>query len=144
LRLVDVIDVEDAPLPANDDFALEMEYGEGALREASTYLESVGEVKLDRAVPMGRVGGILAAQSLGASMVCVGSVGIGWVASKLLGSTAASLAERHGARSPLSVAMNTRWMEGVGSLSRWLTKLAMTGSSAKQWRRHGYMTRPFS
>ena len=101
LRLVHVIDVVDGLLPPTDDFALETEYGEDALRHASTHLESVGKVKLDKAVLRGHVDAILAQESVGASMVCVGSVGIGWVASKLLGSTAVSLAEH--AQCPVAI-----------------------------------------
>jgi nucleotide-binding universal stress UspA family protein len=93
LRLVHVIDVEDPTLPPTDDFGLEIEYGEDALRDASALLGSAGKLKLDRAVLKGRVDAVLTEESVGASMVCVGSVGIGWLASKLLGSTAASLAK---------------------------------------------------
>jgi nucleotide-binding universal stress UspA family protein len=101
LRLVHVIDVEDAPLPPTDDFGFETEYGEAALREASADLESADGVKLDKAVRRGRIDAILTEESVGASMICAGSVGIGWVAGKLLGSTAASLAKH--ARCPVAI-----------------------------------------
>lgn len=111
LRLVHVIQSTNVTRLPAETFALEQEYAESALRAASAMIEGTGmPVKLDTAVLTGDVGSVLVAESSDASLICVGSVGIGRVASKMLGSTAAALAEhahcpvaiiRHDERAPL-------------------------------------------
>lgn len=111
LRLVHVIQATEANSMSATAFPLELEYAESALRDASAMVEGTGmPVKFDTAVLRGDAGSVLAAESSEASLICVGSVGIGRVARKLLGSTAAALAEhshcpvaiiRHDERAPL-------------------------------------------
>ncbi|OBI40253.1 hypothetical protein A5707_10045 [Mycobacterium kyorinense] len=95
LRMVHVIQaVEAADVPAKT-FALEREYAESALRAACAMVEGTGmPVKIETAVLRGDIASALIAESSNASLVCVGSVGIGRMASRLLGSTAATLAEQ--------------------------------------------------
>ena len=72
----------------------ELEYGQTALREACAAAEAIGkEVKIDTAVLHGDVVDVLVDESRDAAMMCVGSVGIGQIASAVLGSTAIALAE---------------------------------------------------
>ena len=83
-----------APRPgsAPDDIAIE--YGEAALRGASSAVAATGKaVKVETEILWGAVDETLHAESQDAAMVCVASVGIGWVAEKVLGSSAAALAQ---------------------------------------------------
>ncbi|SRX94163.1 Universal stress protein family protein [Mycobacterium tuberculosis H37Rv] [Mycobacterium shimoidei] len=74
---------------------LQQEYAESALRAACAAVEATGlPVKVDTSAIRGDAGSVLLEESRGASLVCVGSVGIGRVASMLLGSTARKLAEQ--------------------------------------------------
>lgn len=96
LRLVHVTHIEEASLSQAEDFRLDVEYAEAALRAASAAVEATGKpVKVDTAVlrGWGYVDAPLADESRDSSMMCVGSVGIGRVASMVLGSTAAALAK---------------------------------------------------
>ncbi|MBO0880503.1 MAG: universal stress protein [Mycobacterium sp.] len=94
LRLVHVIQVTDGPVGSDRDFPAEEEYAESSLRTACLAVEATGlPVKIDTAVLRGDVGSVLIAESSSAALICVGSVGIGRVASMVLGSTAATLAE---------------------------------------------------
>jgi hypothetical protein len=64
------------------------------LRAASSAIEATGKtVKLETDVRWGSAAAALVDESRSAAMVCVGSVGIGFVARRFLGSTAAQLAE---------------------------------------------------
>lgn len=70
-----------------------IEYAEAALRAASAAVEATGKpVMVATAIVHGSPDAVLIAESSGAEMLCVGSVGIGSVARILLGSTAATLA----------------------------------------------------
>lgn len=80
-----------APYAAND---IAVEYGEAALRAASASIAETGKtVKLEAEILWGTPDEILIAESKHASMLCVASVGIGWVAKKVLGSTAAAVSQ---------------------------------------------------
>lgn len=69
-----------------------VEYGENSLRATSSAVEATGKtVKLETEISCGAVDAILIAESRSAAMLCVASVGIGWVAEKVLGSTAAAV-----------------------------------------------------
>jgi nucleotide-binding universal stress UspA family protein len=73
--------------------APEVEYGETSLRAASSSIAAAGTtVKFEAELLWDSVEDALVAESRSASMLCVGSVGIGWVATRVLGSTAASVA----------------------------------------------------
>lgn len=72
---------------------LELDYGRAALDAARRAVESVDEsVKIETEVLRGTIDSTLAELSDGAEMVVVGSVGIGFFAEMILGSTASAVA----------------------------------------------------
>jgi nucleotide-binding universal stress UspA family protein len=94
LRLVYVIQVADGPMSSADASSAREGYAESSLRAACLAVEATGlPVKIDAAVLYGDVDSALIAESGNATLICVGSVGIGRVANRVLGSTAAILAE---------------------------------------------------
>ena len=96
LRLVHVIGAGD------DDYDPETEYAEESLRAATAAVHARGEpVEVETDILCGDVDATLLGESEGAAMICVGTVGIGRVASRLLGSTAVALAT--GAQCPVGV-----------------------------------------
>lgn len=93
LRLVHVIQDAAAPTVPAGHPGFGDEYAESILHDARVAVEATDlPVKVDSAVIRGDVGAALIAESSTASVVCVGSVGIGRVASIVLGSTARTLA----------------------------------------------------
>ena len=81
-----------APYEAHD---LEIEYGETSLRAASSAVTATGKtVKVEAEILWGPVDDVLIAESQSASMLCVGSVGIGWAARHVLGSTAVAVSRK--------------------------------------------------
>src|ERR1700722_10103341 len=102
LRLVYVIQIADGPMRSADASSAEEDYAESSLRAARLAVEAAGlPVKIDTAVLYGDVDSALIAESSSATLVCVGSVGIGRVANMVIGSTAAILAE--GAHCPVAI-----------------------------------------
>ena len=102
LRLVHVTHIPEAPNTPTDDFCLDIEYAETALRAAHRAVEATGKaVKVETAVVRGSPDEALIGESRDAEMICVGSVGIGRFARVLLGSTAAKLAQ--GAYCPVAI-----------------------------------------
>jgi nucleotide-binding universal stress UspA family protein len=104
LRLVHVMQADSiasaSACPAEEDYA------ESSLRAACLAVEATGlPVKVDIAVLHGDVDSVLLAESNRATMVCVGSHGIGRVASMVIGSTAAILAEN--AQCPVAIIRRT-------------------------------------
>ena len=96
----------------------EIEYGERALRAASSAVVSNGKtVKVKTDILWDSPDSALIAESRGATIVCVGSAGIGWGAGRLLGSTAATLAEK--ARCPV-VVVRRQPETYVGTCPDWL------------------------
>ena len=94
LRLVHVTHIEGQPAASEDEFRLEVQYAESSLRAATAAVEATGKhVKIETEILWGSPANVLINESRNASMVCVGSVGIGTIASELMASTAASLAE---------------------------------------------------
>jgi nucleotide-binding universal stress UspA family protein len=92
LRLVHVIPIPDGPTSSDRANAAEHDYAESLLRAACLAVEETGlPIKVDTAVLYGDVDCALIAESNSATLICVGSVGIGRVANMLLGSTAAIL-----------------------------------------------------
>ena len=92
LRLIHAIPELKADAPPGDD-SLDIEYGETALRAASAALHAMGQpVKIEADVIRGSTESVLINESRNAAMVCVGSVGTGWIARKVLGSTAEAVA----------------------------------------------------
>ena len=118
LRLVHAIGVvRDRSIPF-DLYRPEIGYGETALRAASAAVEATGKtVKVETDIVWDAPDTALLAESRTAAMVCVGSVGIGWVASRLLGSTAAMLAEK--AHCPV-VVVRRRTETSVPSTPDWV------------------------
>jgi nucleotide-binding universal stress UspA family protein len=99
LRLVYVTK---ATHPSADDYYEDVHHGEASLRAAQAAMDSVGTpVKVETAIVTGPPGPALVAESSGAEMICVGSVGIGRYARSILGSTATELAEN--AHCPVAV-----------------------------------------
>ncbi|MFY2861333.1 universal stress protein [Mycobacterium sp. THU-M104] len=81
---------------------LDVEYAETSLRAADTALQALGEpLKVECEIVRGSPEGALIEQSRGAALVCIGSVGIGRIASKVLGSTADAMAR--GAQCPVAI-----------------------------------------
>ena len=94
LRLVYVIQVADRPMSSARCTSADEGYAESSLRAARLAVEATGlPVKIDTAVLYGDVDSALIAESGNATLICVGSVGIGRVANMVLGSTAVILAE---------------------------------------------------
>lgn len=94
LRLVYAVTPPRADEPPGDA-DLDMEYGETSLRAACAAVHAMGQpVKIETDLVPGSPGGVLIDESRGAAMVCVGSVGIGRLARKVLGSTAEDVARR--------------------------------------------------
>jgi len=114
LRLVYVIETTDGPSASRSDYPADDQYAERSLHAARLAVEATGlPVQIDTAVLYGDVDSALIAESSSATLICVGSVGIGRMANMVIGSTAAILAEeahcpvaiiRRGDESPASQA----------------------------------------
>ncbi|MEB3981534.1 universal stress protein [Mycobacterium sp. 663a-19] len=106
LHLVHVIPERRAEAPADDD-SLDVEYGETALRAAAAALHAMDEsVKIETDLVHGSPAGGLIGESRDAAMACLGSVGIGQVARKVIGSTADAVARN--AHCPVAVIRTDR------------------------------------
>lgn len=93
LRLIHVVPERRADVPADDD-SLDIQYGETALRAASAELHAMDEpVKVETDLVHGSPARTLISESRDAAMVCIGSVGIGQIARKVIGSTADAVAQ---------------------------------------------------
>ena len=109
LRLVHVIEIEgDFDCDMDEDPAEvakawpESEYGRASLRAASAAAQATGKpLTIETQIVWGEVDSMLMKESDEAAMLCVGSVGISPFCSELLGSTAATLAEK--AHSPVAI-----------------------------------------
>ena len=116
LRVVHVSHIEEQSDPPGDTFRLDAQYAESSLRAATAALAATGKpVKIETDIVWGSPDIALINESRNAAMVCVGSVGIGAIASGLLGSTAVSLAEKAFCpvaiiRSPHHPASGTDWI----------------------------------
>lgn len=92
LRLVSV--VQQAHLLADDNGA-HTASAQAALGKAQRAIEGSGRfVDIQTDILQGPAASVLVALSLDAEMVCVGSVGIGWMARALFGSTATDVAQK--------------------------------------------------
>lgn len=102
LRLVNVT-APTQPLSAPyDENDVEIQYGESSLRVASSAVTKTGKsVKVETQILHGPVDEALIAESMSASVMYVGSVGIGWIARRVLGSTAFAVAKN--ARCPVAI-----------------------------------------
>jgi nucleotide-binding universal stress UspA family protein len=93
LRLIHATPERRADAPADDD-SLDIEYGETALRAASAALHAMGEqVKVETDLVHESPASALISESGYAAMICIGSVGIGQIARKVIGSTADAVAQ---------------------------------------------------
>jgi nucleotide-binding universal stress UspA family protein len=107
LRLVYVIQTTDGPTASVDAYPAEREYAERSLRAACLAVQTIGlPVKIDTAVLCEDVDSALIAESNSATLICVGSLGIGRVANMVLGSTAAILAEQ--AQCPVAIIRHSK------------------------------------
>src|SRR5208283_4227628 len=94
LRLIHAIPERHANATAGDE-SLGIEYAQTSLRAADAALKAMGEpVKVECEIVHGSPENALIDESRHAAMICVGSVGIGWVARKVLGSTADAVAQK--------------------------------------------------
>lgn len=97
LRLVHVTGMPRPPFASPEALSPEIEYGETSLRSASSLVLAAGttvKVEAELLWGWGSVEDALIAESQCAAMLCLGSVGIGWVAQRMLGSTAATVAAK--------------------------------------------------
>ena len=95
LRLVHVIHTTDETTGPAGEPSIENEYADNCLRAACSALRGNGiDVEVDTAVLHGSVDSALISESKDAALICLGSTGIGRLAAAVLGSTAASVAER--------------------------------------------------
>jgi nucleotide-binding universal stress UspA family protein len=94
MRLVHVTTPESIENQSPNEVPLGIEYAETILRQASAAINATSkDVKIDTAIVPGDPATVLLAESRNAELVCIGSVGVGVVSAKLLGSTATALAE---------------------------------------------------
>ena len=95
LRIVHVTHIENRPSAPPDAFRLDVQYAESSVRAAKAAVEATGKpVKIETDVLWGAPDTALINESRNASLLCVGSAGIGAIAKAMWGSTAASLAEK--------------------------------------------------
>jgi nucleotide-binding universal stress UspA family protein len=89
------------------DYPAEEEYAESCLHAARLAVEAIGlPVTIETAVLCDDLDSALIAESKSATLVCVGSVGVGRVANMVLGSTAAILAAQ--AQCPVAIIRHTK------------------------------------
>lgn len=106
LRLIHAIPEQQPDGPAADE-SLDIEYGETALRAASAALHAVGQqVKIETDLVHGSPAGALISESRHAAMVCIGSIGIGGLARRVIGSTADAVAQK--AHCPVAIIRHNR------------------------------------
>jgi nucleotide-binding universal stress UspA family protein len=106
LRLVHAMPERQPDAPAGDD-SLDIEYGETALRVACAALHAMSEqIKVETELVHGSPKSVLVDESRDAAMICIGSVGIGQLARRILGSTAESVAQD--AHCPVAVIRSNR------------------------------------
>lgn len=102
LRLIHAIPQRDG-----DDDSLDIEYAQASLRAADAAVRAMGErVDVESDIVRGSSEAVLIDESQSAAMVCLGSVGMGWVARKVLGSTADTVA--HKAHCPVAIIRSGR------------------------------------
>ena len=106
LRLVHVIHTTDKTTNGADVNPVENEYAETCLRAACSAVKATGiPVQVDIAVLRGQIGATLVDESKGATLICLGSTGIGRIAAAVIGSTATTVAEQ--ARCPVAIIRRT-------------------------------------
>jgi nucleotide-binding universal stress UspA family protein len=105
LRLVHVLHITgEAPATAN---SIDDEYAETCLRAACSAVRALGiPVQVDTALLRGDTVSTLIEESDGATLICLGSTGVGRLAAAVLGSTTAAVAER--AHCPVAIIRRTQ------------------------------------
>lgn len=119
LRLLYVIrtDLRGA-LPAAQ-YRAAVQQAKGALHRARVAIEKVDDrIRVETDIAQGNPVGVLEAESEDAAMVCLGSSGIGRAAMALLGSTAASVAER--ALCPVAIVRSPSPGAATGDRTEWV------------------------
>jgi len=113
LRLIHAIPERQPDGPAGDE-SLDIEYGETALRTASAALHAMGEqIKIETDLVHGSPASALISESHHAAMICIGSIGIGQVARRVIGSTADAVAQK--ADCPVAIIRYNRDAAELGS-----------------------------
>ncbi len=117
---------------------LDIEYAETSLRAADAALASLGEpVKVECAIVPGSPEDALVGESEGAAMLCIGSVGIGRVARRVLGSTADAVARA--ARCPVAIVRADRDAAGkVGEGTGWVAVVVDDSAGNDAVLEHGF------
>ncbi len=106
LRLIHAIPERQGDGAAGDD-SLDIEYGETALRAACAALHATGDrVKIGTDLLHGSPANVLIGESRHAALICIGSIGIGWVARRVIWSTAEAVAQR--AHCPVAIIRHNR------------------------------------
>lgn len=102
LRLVHVVGADSTASTSPHAIPLGVEYAETVLRQAGATIAATGkEVKVDTAIVRGDPTAVFLTESRRAQLVCIGSVGVGAVSRRLVGSMATALAE--GAHCPVAI-----------------------------------------
>jgi nucleotide-binding universal stress UspA family protein len=106
LRLINAIPALQPDQPAGDE-SLDIEYGETVLRAACAALHSMGEqVKIETELVRGSPKDVLVNESRNAALVCIGSIGLRQLSSRVFGSTADGVAQN--AHCPVAVIRSSR------------------------------------
>ena len=134
LRIVFAIPERHADAAAGDD-SLDIQYGQASLRAADAALQAMGEpVKVECDIVHGSPESALIDESRRAAMICVGSAGIGRIASKVLGSTADAVARK--AHCPVAIIRTHR--EGAESDSGYVAVVVDESSGNDAVLDHGF------
>ncbi len=95
LKLVHAVGTKDSSAHPEGTLQMEVQYAEESLREAAAAVKATEiPVKLETEILWGVVEQALLDETRNATLMCVGSTGIGAVARRFLGSTASALAEK--------------------------------------------------
>lgn len=106
LRLIFIIDDERLPGTVHSDGRSGEKFATRALDHLAERMRIAGKpVSTAAAILRGHSAAVLIEASRTAALLCVGSTGIGWVASKVFGSTAQAVAE--GAHCPVAIVRRT-------------------------------------
>ena len=137
LRIVHVTHIEDQRAATDDDLRLDVQYAEASVRAATAAVEATGtQVKIETEVLWGTVKTVLIDESRNATMICLGSMGIGAIAGKL--------SDRRQLRSPKNRAVLSRSsvhpialtpVAPAGSSPLWRIAPTTSRSSSTQWQR---------
>ncbi|ORW70921.1 universal stress protein [Mycobacterium saskatchewanense] len=135
LRLVHAVPERCADEGTGDE-SLEVQYAETSLRDADAALQATGEpVKVECGIVRGSPESTLIVESRNAAMICIGSVGIGRIASKVLGSTADAVARK--AHCPVAV-VRTDHQPAAGSDAGWVAVVVDEAPSNDAVLEHGF------